>query len=87
MDRLDAAAGRLSDALAALETRLGALAKAGDDVADLRARLAAAAEERERLLARIAVLEEEQTSLVEVSGEIEGRLDGAIAEIRTALGR
>ncbi|HVV65877.1 MAG TPA: DUF4164 family protein [Rhizomicrobium sp.] len=87
MDRIGAAAERFSSALVALEQRLAELAKARDDAADLRARLAAAAEEREQLLARIARLEEEQASLMEVSGEIEGRLDGAIAEIRTALGR
>jgi chromosome segregation ATPase len=54
---------------------------------DARARAAEANAERERLLARIAELEEDQQVLTEISEEVETRLDGAIAEIRGALGR
>jgi hypothetical protein len=87
MDKLGIAAERLTNVLNALEAGLVPLAKARDDAADLRARLAAANEERDRLLARIAELEDEQRALTEISEEVETRLDGAIAEIRTALGR
>jgi len=44
-------------------------------------------EERERLLARISELEEENRALAGVTEEVEGRLDGAISDIRSALGR
>ena len=43
--------------------------------------------EREKLLARIAELEEEKRALAGVTAEVEGRLDGAIAEIRGVLAR
>ena len=39
------------------------------------------------LLARIAELEEELQALTGITEEVEDRLDGAIGEIRTALGR
>ena len=87
MDRLDIATERLTNALNALEETLVPLAKARDDAADVRARLANANEERDRLLARIAELEEESRILSDISEEVENRLDGAIAEIRSALGR
>jgi hypothetical protein len=44
-------------------------------------------EERDSLLARIAELEDESRALASVTEEVEGRLDGAIVEIRAALGR
>jgi chromosome segregation ATPase len=81
------AAERLINAVNALEAALVPLAGARGDVSDLRTRLAAANAERDRLLSRIAELEEEQRALAEISEEVETRLDGAIAEIRTALGR
>ena len=87
MDRLRIAAERLTNALNALDETLVPLAKARDDAQDLRARLAASGEERDRLLGRIAELEEESRVLADISEEVENRLDGAIAEIRTALGR
>ena len=87
MDRLKIAAERLTTALNALEEALVPLTRARDDAADARARLAGANEERDRLLARIAELEEESRVLADISEEVENRLDGAIAEIRTALGR
>ena len=87
MDRLGIAAERLTNALNALDETLVPLSKTRDDARDLRARLAAMNEERERLLARIAELEEESRVLADISEEVENRLDGAIAEIRSALGR
>ena len=87
MDRLRIAAERLTNALNALDETLVPLAKARDDARDLRARLAASGEERDQLLGRIAELEEESRVLADISEEVENRLDGAIAEIRTALGR
>ena len=94
MDKLGIAAERLTKALNALEEGLVPLDRTRDDAADLRAQLAearakleASDQERDRLLARIAELEEEQQALTEISEEIETRLDGAIGEIRSALGR
>jgi predicted nucleic acid-binding Zn-ribbon protein len=87
MDRLKIAAERLTNALNALEETLVPLAKARDDAQDVRARLAATNEERDGLLGRIAELEEESRILSDISEEVENRLDGAIAEIRSALGR
>jgi chromosome segregation ATPase len=52
-----------------------------------KARLAELDAERDGLLARIAELEEEAQILGEISEEIENRLDGAIGEVRAALGR
>lgn len=51
------------------------------------AEIASLSQEREGLLARIADLEEETRSLASTTEEVEERLDGAIAEIRSALGR
>jgi predicted nucleic acid-binding Zn-ribbon protein len=87
MDKLKIAAERLTNALNALEETLVPLAKARDDAQDVRARLAATNEERDGLLGRIAELEEESRILSDISEEVENRLDGAIAEIRSALGR
>ena len=42
---------------------------------------------KEELLARIAELEDEIGALSGLTEEVEGRLDGAIGEIRAALGR
>ena len=44
-------------------------------------------QDRERLLARIALLENEAKELAGVTDQVEGRLDTAIAEIRAALAR
>ena len=87
MSRIELAAERLTNALNALEGTLVPLEGARTDADQARARLAELNAERERLLARVAELEEEQQALGEISEEVETRLDGAIAEIRTALGR
>jgi chromosome segregation ATPase len=85
--KLELAAERLANALDALEGMLAPLERARTDADQARARLSELNAERERLVARIAELEEEQQALSEISEEVETRLDGAIAEIRTALGR
>ncbi len=87
MSRLDIAVQRFNDALAALETQAAPLAGLRAAGADSRARAAELSEERDRLLARLAALEEENRALAGITEEVEGRLDGAIGEIRAALGR
>ncbi|HWA91673.1 MAG TPA: DUF4164 family protein [Rhizomicrobium sp.] len=94
MGKLELAAERLTTALNALEARVVPLAghrveaeKARADADSAKARLAEVNAERERLLARIAELEDEARLLGEISEEVENRLDGAIGEIRAALGR
>jgi len=87
MSRLDAATRRFDAALEALDKMglpFAELRKSMDDVAP---RLAAVSEERDRLRARVRELEEESRSLNHVTTAVESRLDGAIAEIRTALSR
>jgi hypothetical protein len=83
MSRLDLAEKRLAQALETLEKAAKGAAGRGPD----RSKIDAMAEERERLLARIAQLEGELAALGSVSEEVEGRLDGAISEIRAALAR
>jgi seryl-tRNA synthetase len=83
MSRLDLAEKRLAQALETLEKAAKAVAGRGPD----RSESKAFAEERERLLARVAQLEEELAALGSASQEVEGRLDGAISEIRAALTR
>ncbi len=88
MGKLDLAAERLTNALNALDAGLVPLLEARSDGGDeAGTELAALRAERESLLARIAVLEEELQALTDISEEVENRLDGAIGEIRTALGR
>jgi hypothetical protein len=87
MTRLDQARERLSSALARVEEAAGPLAGMRKSSADAEGRLAEVLAERERLLLRIAELEEEAQVLSGLTSEVENRLDGAIAEIRTALGR
>jgi seryl-tRNA synthetase len=83
MSRLDLAEKRLAQTLEKLEKAAKTAAKRGQD----QPAIEAMAEERERLLARIAQLEEELAALASASQEVEGRLDGAIGEIRAALAR
>jgi hypothetical protein len=83
MSRLDLAEKRLAQTLEKLEKAAKTAAKRGQDQPGIEAM----AEERERLLARIAQLEEELAALASASQEVEGRLDGAIGEIRAALAR
>ena len=83
MSRLDLAEKRLAQALETLEKAAKGAAGRGSD----RSEIEAMAGERERLLARIAELEEELAVLSNMTLEVEGRLDGAIGEIRAALAR
>ena len=87
MDALAAAAERLSAAIDRLENALKPQEEAQKRHARDAAEIASLTHERETLLARIADLEDEARSLASVNQEVEGRLDGAIADIRAALGR
>ena len=87
MSRLDLARDRLHGALENLEKTAKKLGENGQSAAGAATRLAALEAEREQLLARVAELEEELAMLSNVTSEVEGRLDGAIGEIRAALAR
>ena len=87
MDALTAATERLEKAINRLEHSLKPQEEAQKRHARDAAEIASLTHERETLLARIADLEEETRSLASTNEEVEGRLDGAIADIRAALGR
>jgi len=87
MDALTAATERLSTAVDRLEHSLKPQEEAQKRHTRDTAEIASLTHERETLLARIADLEEETRSLASTNEEVEGRLDGAIADIRAALGR
>jgi outer membrane murein-binding lipoprotein Lpp len=87
MSRFDIAVQRFNAAVDMLESRTAPLAGLKASAADSKARIAELAEERDRLVARVAELEEENRALAATTEEVEGRLDGAIGEIRAALGR
>ena len=81
MGRLDAALSRFSAAVDALETRLAA------EAVNPESELGRLRQERASLLARIAELEQQSSTLASLTETVETRLDGAIAEIRAALAR
>jgi chromosome segregation ATPase len=87
MAQLEDAAAKLTAALERLEKVAIPLAETRPQLAKNEALLAASLQEREGLLARVVELEEESRSLASITEDVEGRLDGAIAEIRNALGR
>ena len=87
MSRLDLAQKRFQAALEALENAAASVGESLDTAAKLPERIAELEMERDRLLARIAELEEEVLALSGLTEEVEGRLDGAIGEIRAALAR
>lgn len=87
MSRLDLAKTRFRAALEALENASGSVGESLDQAAKLPERVAELEAERETLLARIAELEDEVAALSGLTEEVEGRLDGAMDEIRTALAR
>lgn len=87
MSRLDLARDRLESALQSLEKTSKSQDRAGAEAEDSRGRVKALEAEREKLLARVAELEEELAALSSLTSEVEGRLDGAIGEIRAALAR
>ncbi len=86
MSRLDLASDRLKTALDGLERAVAA--RGGDGPANnLHDRIAELEAERERLLEKLAALEEELAAQSGLTEDVESRLDGAIGEIRAALGR
>ena len=87
MSRLDLAAERFQVALESLENAAGSVGESLDTAAKLPERVAELEAEREQLLAKIAELEDEIGALSGLTEEVEGRLDGAIGEIRAALAR
>lgn len=87
MSRLDLAADRLRNALTQFENAALAVSEERDAAARTAEQVAQLAAERERLLARVAELEDELAALSTVTSEVENRLDGAIGEIRAALVR
>lgn len=87
MGRLEVAGARFAAALAELERMALPLAESKGSTDSADAKIATLTAEREALLERVAELEEEIRALEGVTNEVENRLDGAIAEIRVALGR
>ena len=87
MSRLDLAQNRFRVALEALENAAGSVGESLDQAAKLPERIAELEAERDKLIARIAELEDEVTALSGLTEEVEGRLDGAIGEIRAVLAR
>jgi chromosome segregation ATPase len=87
MTRLDVAQNRFRAALEAVENAAGSVGESLDTAAKLPERIAELEGERERLLIRITELEDEIAALSGLNEEVEGRLDGAIGEIRAALAR
>jgi chromosome segregation ATPase len=87
MSRLDLAQNRFQAALEALENAAATVGESLDSAAKLPERIAELEMERDQLLARVAELEEEVSALSGLTEEVEGRLDGAIGEIRAALAR
>ena len=87
MSRLNVAQNRFRAALEALENAAGSVGESLDSAAKLPERIAELEAEREKLLARVTDLEDEIAALSGLTEEVEGRLDGAIGEIRAALAR
>jgi ParB-like chromosome segregation protein Spo0J len=87
MSRLDLAQNRFRAALEVLENAAGSVGESLDHAAKLPERVAELESEREKLVVRIAELEEEVAALSGLTEEVEGRLDGAIGEIRAVLAR
>lgn len=87
MSRLDLAHERFRKALSRLERAAGTIGEDLNRAAKLPERVAELEAERERHMARIVELENEITALSGLTEEVEGRLDGAIGEIRAALAR
>lgn len=87
MSRLNLAQDRFRAALQALENAAGSVGESLDLAAKMPERVAELESERERLLTRITELEDEVAALSGLTEEVEGRLDGAIGEIRAVLAR
>lgn len=87
MSRLELASDRLKTALDSLDKVLKGATGTAAQAAKLQSRVADLEAERERLLEKVAALEEELATLSGVTEDVESRLDGAIGEIRAALAR
>lgn len=87
MSRLELARDRFRAAVEALENAAGSVGESLDQAARAGERIAGLEAERDRLLARVTELEDEIAALSAVTEEVEGRLDGAMDEIRAALTR
>jgi predicted nucleic acid-binding Zn-ribbon protein len=87
MTRLDNALARFSAALDQLESRVEEANARAMEAAGSPGEISLLRAERERMCARIGELEEESRALAGLTGEVEERLDGAIAEIREVLSR
>ncbi len=87
MSRLELAQNRFLAALEAVENAAATVGETLDQAAKLPERVAGLEGERDRLTARTAELEEEIAAQSGLTEEVEGRLDGAITEIRAALAR
>ena len=87
MSRLDLAQNRFQAALENLENAVGSVGESLDQAAKIPEKVAELEAERGKLKARIAELEEEVAALSGLTEEVEGRLDGAIGEIRAVLAR
>jgi hypothetical protein len=87
MSRMNVARSRFLAALQALEEAAAGVGEGLDAAAQGAEQVARLEAERDRLLARVSELEDEIAALSSVTQEVEGRLDGAIGEIRAALAR
>lgn len=87
MSRIETAAASLASALDRLEKIAAPLGEAASRASTLTTCVGQLTEEREQLLIRLARIEDDSRALSAANEEIEGRLDGAIGEIRAALGR
>ncbi|HEY4116101.1 MAG TPA: DUF4164 family protein [Rhizomicrobium sp.] len=87
MSRIETAVARLGSALDRLDKVAAPLAEAASRTSTLTACVGQLTEEREQLLIRLARIEDDSRALAAANEDIEVRLDGAIGEIRAALGR
>jgi uncharacterized protein Yka (UPF0111/DUF47 family) len=87
MSRLELARNRFQVALQGLENAAVSVGESLDAAAKLPERIAELEADREKLLVRIAELEEEVAVLSSLTEEAEDRVDGAMGEIRAALAR
>ncbi len=87
MTRFEAAKKRLALALETLEKSEWANLEQSREESGNLSEIEHLKDERDRLLDQIAALEDETRELAGLTQEIEGRLDGAIAELRDALAR
>ncbi len=87
MAEFESLAARLMAALDRLDEIASPLVELRARAATDAAEIASLKRERDRLLTRVAELEEEARALAGATDEVESRLDDAITEIRTALAR